>query len=193
MPLTNTRRNWGTLAKLFHWVIAVLVLANLGLGYWADDLASSPTKADAFYWHKTIGLTVLWLALLRLLWRLTNPKPRLPPEMAAWQRGLAHVSHFLLYVLLFAMPLSGWAIHSTAEATLLLYGLYEVPSILPSHLDQANAERWAKTAHYWLFIAICGLVSLHVLGALKHHFVNGDKVLLRMMPFTRATDPIRGQ
>ncbi len=193
MPLINTRRNWGAIAKLFHWLIALLILTNLGLGYWADSLDISPTKVEAFYWHKTIGLTVLWLAGLRLLWRFTNPTPRMPPEMAGWERALAHASHLLLYLLMVAMPLSGWVIHSTANFPLDLYGVLAVPDIVPAGIDEAWAEQWAKTAHYWMFIAICVLVAIHALGALKHHFLNGDKVLLRMLPFTRATDPIRGQ
>lgn len=193
MPLINTRRNWGAIAKLFHWLIAFLILTNLGLGYWADSLDISPTKVEAFYWHKTIGLTVLWLAGLRLLWRFTNPTPRMPPEMAGWERALAHASHLLLYLLMVAMPLSGWVIHSTANFPLDLYGVLAVPDIVPAGIDEAWAEQWAKTAHYWMFIAICVLVAIHALGALKHHFLNGDKVLLRMLPFTRATDPIRGQ
>jgi len=193
MPLTNTVRNWGTAAKLFHWLIALLILANLGLGYWAESLDASPTKGQAFYWHKTIGLTVLWLAGLRLLWRLTNPTPQLPLEMAQWQRVLAHASHALLYLLMIAMPLSGWIIHSTANSPLDLYGVFAVPDIVPAGVDAAWAEQWAKTAHYWMFVAISALVTVHVVGALNHHFVNGDKVLLRMLPFTRATDPIRGK
>ncbi len=193
MPLTNTIRNWGAVAKLFHWLMALLIVVNLGLGYWADSLDVSPTKVEAFSWHKTIGLTVLLLAVLRLLWRFTNPTPRLPPAMAGWQRFLAHASHALWYLLMVAMPLSGWIIHSTTDPSLDLYGVFAVPDIVPQGVDEARAERWAKIAHYWMFVAICVLVAIHAAVALKHHFIDGDKVLLRMLPFARATDPIRGQ
>jgi len=193
MRLRNTSSNWGAIAKLFHWLIALSIIANLGLGYWAEGMALSPTKVEAFYWHKSIGLTVLWLALLRLLWRFTNPSPRLPTGMAGWERGLAHTSHVLLYVLMIAMPLSGWVIHSAANFPLDLYGVFPVPDLIPSSADEDAIGDLAKVAHYWMFIAICGLLTLHILGALKHHIVNRDDVLKRMLPFSRASDPIRGE
>jgi len=193
MRLRNTSSNWGTIAKAFHWLIALLIITNLGLGYWAEGLAVSPTKVEAFYWHKSIGLTVLWLALLRLLWRFTNPSPRLPSDMSGWERALAHTSHVLLYVLMIAMPLSGWVIHSAANFPLDLYGVFPVPDIIPASADESAVGDLAKAAHYWMFITICGLLALHVLGALKHHIVNRDTVLRRMLPFSRASDPIRGE
>jgi cytochrome b561 len=193
MRLRNTETNWGVIAKTFHWLIALFIIANLVLGYWADSLPVSPTKVEAFYWHKSIGLTVLWLALLRLLWRFTNPSPRLPTGMAGWERALAHTSHVLLYALMIAMPLSGWVIHSAANFPLDLYGVFPVPDIIPSSADEEGIGNLAKAAHYWMFIAICALLTLHVLGALKHHIVNRDDVLRRMLPFSRASDPIRGE
>ena len=193
MRLRNTSTNWGAIAKCLHWLIAGFILANLALGYWADSLSLSPTKVEAFYWHKTIGLTVLWLAVLRLLWRVTNPTPMLPQGMAGWERGLAHASHFLLYALMIAMPLSGWVINSAANFPLDLYGLLPVPDLVPARMNESAIEDAAKAAHYWMFLAICGLLALHVLGALKHHIVNRDHVLKRMLPFSRAADPIRGE
>lgn len=192
MRLRNTSENWGTIAKLFHWLIALFIIANMVLGYWADGLSLSPTKEAAFYWHKTIGLTVLWLAVLRLLWRFANPTPRLPTDMAAWERALARTSHLLLYGLMLAMPLSGWIINSAANFPLDLYGVIPVPDLVPSTMDEPAIEDTAKAVHYYLFIAICVLLALHVAGALKHHVVNGDGVLKRMLPFSRASDPIRG-
>ena len=193
MRLRNTSTNWGAIAKTFHRLIELFIITNLVLGYWAESLPVSPTKVEAFYWHKSIGLTVLWLAGLRLLWRFTNPSPRLPSDMAAWERALAHSSHVLLYVLMIAMPLSGWVIHSAANFPLDLYGVFPVPDIIPASADESAIGDLAKIAHYWMFIAICALLALHVLGALKHHIVNRDAVLRRMLPFSRASDPIRGE
>lgn len=193
MRLRNSSANWGAIAKFFHWLIALLIIGNMGLGYWADSLSLSPTKVEAFYWHKTTGLTVLWLAVLRLLWRFTNPAPRLPPGMAGWERFLAHASHFLLYVLMIAMPVSGWIINSTANFPLDLYGVIPVPDLVPKGPNESAIGDVAKAAHYWMFIAICVLLVLHVAGALKHHVINGDPVLKRMLPFSRASDPIRGE
>ena len=193
MRLRNTSANWGSIAKLFHWLIALFIIGNMVLGYWAEGLSLSPTKVEAFYWHKTIGLTVLWLAVLRLLWRVTNPTPRLPGDMAGWERALAHASHFLLYTLMIAMPLSGWIINSAANFPIDLYGFLPVPDLVPADMNESAIEEVAKIVHYYLFIAICVLLGLHVAGALKHHFVNGDGVLKRMLPFSRASDPIRGE
>jgi len=193
MRWRNTWANWGTPAKFFHWAIAIGILGNIALGLYADGLPASAERAEAFYWHKTTGLTILWLVALRLLWRLTNPTPRLPPTTPGWQRLVARTSHFLLYIAMIAMPLSGWAIHSASDASLILYGLFEVPGILPADVDESAAGDLAAVVHYWLFITICVLLSVHVLAALKHHFINGDKVLGRMLPYGRASDPIRGE
>lgn len=193
MRWRNSFTNWGAVAKVFHWLIALAIFGNIGLGLWADGLDLSPTKVEAFYWHKTIGLSVLWVAVLRIVWRAANPPPHLPPQIAGWERALAHASHFLLYIVMIAMPLSGWVIHSTSNFPLDLYGLVPVPDIIPADADEEAIGDIAKAVHYWLFVAICVLVSVHVLGALKHHFVNGDQVLRRMLPFSRASDPIRGE
>lgn len=193
MRWRNTRANWGAVAKFLHWIIAVAILGNVGLGLYAAGLPMSPAQMDAFFWHKSVGLTVLGLVVLRILWRLANPTPELPPTMSAWQRVAAHCSHFTLYLLMIAMPLSGWVIHSASGFPMQLYGLFEVPNIVPESADQSAVQDGAAIVHYWLFIAICVLVVLHVLAALKHHFVNRDSVLVRMLPFSRAIDPIRGE
>lgn len=193
MRWRNSSVNWGAVAKFFHWVIAIGIIGNIALGIYADSLPLSAAKANAFHWHKTVGLTVLWLVVLRVLWRFTNPAPRLPLDMPVWERALAHGSHFLLYVLMIAMPLSGWVIHSASGFPMQLYGLIDVPNIVPESADASVVQDTAATVHYWIFIAICILLTLHVVGALKHHFVNGDSVLIRMLPLSRASDPIRGE
>lgn len=187
MQWRNSPDRWGAVAKALHWTIALFILANIPLGLWADGLPLSPTKVEAFYWHKTLGLTVLWLALLRLLWRFTNPTPRLPAAMASWERRLAQSSHLLLYAAMIAMPLSGWVIHAASGFPLELYGLIPVPDIVPAGLDDGAVEETAATVHYWIFVLICILLALHVAGALKHHFVERDAVLRRMLPLTRAS------
>jgi cytochrome b561 len=195
MRLTNTQRNWGTIAKLFHWLMALLVLGNLALGYWAVGLdPDASLRETAFYWHKTTGLTVLWLVGLRLLWRLANPIPGLPARTPGWQRLLARLSHFLLYLGMIAMPVSGWLVHVTAsDSAFLLYETFALPEQLPWAVAESRVRPLAKLAHYWLFIALASLVAIHILGAAKHHLLNDDPVLRRMLPFTRATDPIRGE
>lgn len=194
MRWRNSTTNWGSIAKAFHWLLALLIIGNLALGYWAIGLPDSPQKAQAFYWHKTVGLTVLWLVALRLLWRFSGRVPMLPVAMPGWQRIAAHVSHFLLYVAMFAQPLSGWISHSAADRSLVLYGLFDVPDIVAATGERAERiGDVASAVHYYLFIALCVLIAIHVLGAFKHHLIDGDGVLKRMAPFSRASDPIRGE
>lgn len=193
MRWRNTRENWGAVAKLFHWVIALAIIGNIAIGLYAVDLPTSPAKMDAFYWHKTTGLTILGLVVLRILWRLGNPPPQPPPAMPLWQQFASGLSHFGLYLVMIAMPLSGWVIHSASGFPLELYGLFQLPDIVPESADESAVQDQAALVHYWLFIAICALVGLHILAALKHHFIDGDKVLVRMLPFGRASDPIRGE
>lgn len=193
MRWRNTHANWGGIAKAFHWIIALLILANLGLGYWADGLPDSD-KGYWFYWHKTIGLSVLWLVALRLLWRLGSLVPPLPPTTPAWQRIAAGSSHLLLYLAMFAMPISGWVMHSASDRTLNLYGLFPVPDIIGATGKAAESiGETAAIVHYYLFITLGVLIGIHVLGALKHALIDGDSVLTRMWPFSRASDPIRGE
>ncbi|MEX1082277.1 MAG: cytochrome b [Halofilum sp. (in: g-proteobacteria)] len=187
MRWRNSPEQWGAVARAFHWAIALFIIANIPLGLWADALPLSPTKVEAFYWHKSIGLTVLWLALLRLLWRAANPTPRLPAIMPRWERMLAHASHALLYGAMIAMPLSGWVIHSASGFPLDLYGVISVPDIVPGNLDDGAVEDGAATVHHWIFILICVLLTLHLAGAFKHHFIDRDEVLRRMLPFARAS------
>ena len=106
--LRNASDSWGAPAKLFHWVTAALILAQIALGVMAASWRVSPTKIELFFWHKSTGMLILALVALRLLWRLANPPPELPSGIAAWERAAARLSHLLLYVLMIALPVTGW-------------------------------------------------------------------------------------
>ncbi|MER3547397.1 MAG: cytochrome b [Rhodanobacteraceae bacterium] len=177
--LRNTDTRWGGIAQTFHWLIAILILAQGAIGLTMVDLGMTPTKVKVFALHKSIGLTVLALALLRLAWRITQRVPRDPP-MPRWQRAVAKLSHFLLYVLILALPLSGWLFNSAANFPLEWFGLFHVPS-LTHGLDPA-LKAWSLRAHVALFWILVGVLAVHVAGALWHHFVQRDDVLLRMLP-----------
>src|SRR6266704_5128357 len=103
--LRNASDSWGAPAKLFHWVMAALILAQIALGLMAANWRLSPTKIELFFWHKSTGMLILALVALRLLWRLANPTPALPSGMAAWERAAARLSHLLLYGLVIPLPL----------------------------------------------------------------------------------------
>lgn len=179
MALRNTDARWGALAQAFHWLIAALIVVQGAIGLTMVELGMTPTKVKVFALHKSIGLTILALALLRLAWRITQRVPRDPP-MPRWQRLAARLSHFLLYVLILALPLSGWLFNSAANFPLEWFGLVHVPS-LTHGLDPA-LKALALRAHVVLFWILVGVVAVHVAAALWHHFVQRDDVLLRMLP-----------
>ncbi len=170
------------MAKNLHWLMAVLVLLLFVLGWMATSWPLSPTKLKLFFWHKSLGITVLGLALLRILWRLTHGRPTLPLGMPLWERYTAEASHLLLYGLLLAMPFSGWVINAAANFPLKVFGLFTLPAIVAP--DKA-LQSLAQSIHLTLFWIFLGLLALHIGAALRHHIVLKDSVLLSMLPASR--------
>ena len=183
MPIRNTPERWGCVAKWLHWTVALAVIVMIGLGWWAERLPFGSLKVDVFWVHKSLGMLVLIAMALRLLWRLLNPAPALPDTLRPWERGAAHLTHWGLYALLIAMPVSGWVINSAANFPLSVFGWFEVPAIAPADDD---IKELAASVHGALSWAIIAVVGLHVAAALKHHFVLKDDVLRRMLPFGRV-------
>jgi cytochrome b561 len=171
--------SWNAVAKFLHWLIAVLIFAQFVLGWLATSWHLSPTKLDLFVWHKSTGMLILVLALVRLAWRLSHPAPALPVNMLGWERAAAHASHALLYVLMIAMPLVGWVISSAAGVPFRIYWRIPLPAIVATDKHIADL---ASVAHFSLGIALIALLVLHVGAALQHHFVKRDDVLVRMLP-----------
>jgi len=186
MPLRNTDTRWGAVAQAFHWGIAILILVQGSIGLTMVELGMTPTKVKVFALHKSIGLTILALALLRLAWRLGQRVPSDPP-MPRWQRVAARASHFLLYVLILALPLSGWLFNSAANFPLEWFGVVHVPSL--THGLDPVLKAWALRTHALLFWILIGVVAMHAAAALWHHFRQRDDVLLRMLPGDRS--PVR--
>jgi cytochrome b561 len=179
--LRNSIESWGAPAKVFHWLIAALILSQIALGLTAAGWHLSPTKLNLFVWHKSIGMLILALVVLRLLWRLANPSPALPVEMPAWERRAAQASHFLLYGLALAMPLSGWIVNSADKVPFHIFWTIPLPAIVAP--DKGTADL-AKLAHFSFFIALAAVLVAHIGAALRHHFVMHDDVLWRMLPAT---------
>ena len=189
--LRNTDTRWGGVAQAFHWLIAALIVVQGAIGLTMVELGMTPTKVRVFALHKSIGLTILALVLLRLAWRLAQRAPREVP-MPAWQLAAARLSHFLLYVLILALPFSGWLFNSAANFPLEWFGLVHVPSLTRGGLDPV-LKAFALRAHVVLFWTLGGVVAIHVGAALRHHFRQRDDVLLRMLPARRKRRLIRGQ
>lgn len=189
--LTNSERRYGSVAVTLHWLIALAIIGMLILGKYMADLPNSdPSKFDLIQLHKSFGISILALSVLRLMWRLVNKVPPLPAQMPAWERYAAHASHFLLYVLMIGIPLSGWAMVSASPLGIptIWFGQFEIPHLpgLQGLADQHAAEDQLKEVHELLGNLMIGLLLIHVGAALKHHLWDRDDVLTRMLPFTKS-------
>jgi len=179
-------RRYTASAIALHWIVAILILANLTLGFYAVELPLSPRKLELFSWHKWIGVTVFLLAGARLLWRLRHEPPPLPQAMKAWERRAAHLSHGLLYVLFFAVPLTGWLFSSAAGFQTVYLEVLPIPDLLGKDKELAEI---LKLVHHGAAYALTAVVAVHAAAAMKHHFVDRDDVLARMLPFLRQRTP----
>lgn len=171
-------------AIALHWIAAILILCNLTLGLYMTGLELSPQKLRYISWHKWIGVTVLLVSAARLLWRLEHEVPALPWTMKPWEQGLARAGHFLLYVLFFAAPISGWLFSSASGVQVVYLGLVPLPDLLGTNREVADA---LKVTHHWINYTLAAVILLHAAAALKHHFVDRDEVLARMIPFLRRS------
>jgi len=161
-----------------HWLLALLIIGTFALGIYMHELPMSPTRLKYYNWHKWAGVTILALSALRLLWRLSHRPPADPP-MPAWQARAAHVTHGLLYLLFFAVPLVGWAYSSAAGFPIVWFGVLPLPDFVP--VDKALAEA-IKPWHERTAFALAALVVLHVGAALKHQLIDRDGLMDRMRP-----------
>ena len=179
MPLGNAAFRYGAVAIALHWLTALAIAVLLALGLVMTEVDGFQLKIALYQWHKSLGLTVLALVLLRLAWRLANRPPRLPDSIKAYQRGLAGATHWALYALLLAMPLSGWVMASASSLPTEFFGWFDVPRLVA--IDRTIEGR-AGDVHEILAWVLVGLLALHVAAALKHHFVDRDDVLRRILP-----------
>ena len=169
-------------AIFLHWLIALLVVANFGLGLYMTEIEGlTPAKLRYFSWHKWAGVTVLLLATVRVLWRLANPVPPYPDSMPPWQQRIATTIHFGLYALLFGVPLSGYFLSLAAGVPVVYLGLFELPVLIGK---DPGLKEVLEEAHELLNWLLAALVAVHVLAALKHQFIDRDG-LMRRMSFSR--------
>ena len=182
MATEETGARYGGAAIALHWLTAVLIVANLALGLSMVPLPIIPRKLQWYAWHKWIGITVFLLTCVRLGWRWVRPAPP-PVAMPDWQRRAAEVVQVLLYALLLVIPVSGWLYSSATGVQVVYLGLVPLPDLVPT--DKALAGV-LKGAHVALNFTLFALVFVHTAAALKHHFVDRDAVLTRMLPKSRA-------
>jgi cytochrome b561 len=181
MSLRSNDRQWGSVAKFFHWIIALAILGNGTFGLLMDLARSPMQKISWLALHKSIGLTVLALVLLRIAWRWRDGRP-LDESAPRWQQWSAHAVHGVLYVLIVALPLSGWWFNSVTGKPLQWFKLFNLPALAAKNDD---IRHFAHAVHEYLFWFLVLVLVAHVGAALKHHVFDNDNVLRRMLPFAR--------
>ncbi len=169
---------YGRTAIGLHWLIALLIFCAFPLGVYMHDLPFSPGRLKLYSYHKWLGVTVFLLALARVAWRIGHPAPP-PAGMPAWQRIASVATHHLLYVLILAVPVSGWLMSSAKGFQTVYLGIIPLPDLLTK--DKAIGDM-LTTVHQVLNFTMAALVLTHVAAALKHFVVDRDEVLGRMIP-----------
>jgi cytochrome b561 len=176
-------RRYTPMAQTLHWLIALLIVLQFVLAKMAAHLPLGMRKLSLLAEHKSVGMTVLALAIMRLVWRLTHAPPPLPTQMRRVERWLAMASHIGFYLILFAMPLSGWLMSSAKNYAVSWFGIFTWPNLIEPSEGAFNS---LKTLHHLLGNLLIALASIHIFAALKHHFWNKDDVLVRMLPKYRS-------
>lgn len=170
-------------ARVLHWVLGVALLGLFVMGSYMADLPFSPQRLKLYNWHKWAGVTVLLLSVVRLVWRWVHRPPALPAQVArhmpGWQLRAYHATHVLMYVLFFLVPLAGWAYSSAAGFPIVLFGLLPLPDFVPVSKELAEL---IKPWHAILAWTLAALVVLHVAAALRHHWIDKDGLMQRMLP-----------
>jgi cytochrome b561 len=175
--------HFGAVAILLHWLMAIALISVWLIGLYMTDLPGiSPLKLKLFNWHKWLGVCILTLTLIRLLWRVTHPAPKLPSNMPAWERISAIATHHSLYLLMFAIPLTGYFFSLSAGYPIVLFGILPLPVLIEKNTDLAPI---LAEVHEILAYVLAALVLLHAMAAIKHHWLDKDDVLSQMLPFLR--------
>lgn len=170
------------LAILFHWLTALGIFVCFPLGLYMSDLALSPRKLQLISYHKWLGVTIFAILVFRIIWRFFHQPPALPESMPAWQITASNLTHIALYFFMIAVPLSGWIMSSAKGFTTVYLGIFPLPDLISK--DTVLAESLVDV-HEFLNYALLLLVLLHIAAAIKHHFINHDSVLVRMLPWKK--------
>ncbi|GIZ50305.1 cytochrome b [Noviherbaspirillum aridicola] len=169
-------------AIVLHWTMALLIVGLLALGLYMTGLALSPEKLKLYSWHKWAGVCAFLLAVVRLAWRVRQAPPPLPAGMPAAIRLAAHAGHGLLYVLMFAIPLSGWLMSSAKGFQTVWFGVLPLPDLVEKNRELGDL---LQSLHWGLNMILIAAIAGHLAAALKHHFIDRDGVLARMLPGRR--------
>lgn len=179
MQIRDTESRYGLVSAAIHWLVALVVVGMFSLGFWMVDL----TYYHAWYRqapdiHRSIGVLLFMVMVVRVFWRLGNSRPAALPGHQRWEIASAHLVHWLLYILLFVAMISGYLITTADGSAISVFGWFEVPSVTGR---VKGLEDTAGLVHYWATWTIVGVVAVHAAGALKHHLIDGDETLKRML------------
>jgi cytochrome b561 len=169
-------------AITLHWAVALLIFTTFPLGLYMHDLPLSPDKLRLYSWHKWIGVSIFMLAVLRVMWRTTHRPPALIAAMPHWEKLVAQTVHYLLYLLIFVIPLSGWLMSSAKGIQTVWFGVLPLPNLVEKNKELGDL---LTEVHESLNFTMLFLLLAHAGGALKHHFIERDGTLARMLPFLR--------
>ena len=178
----KTERYTSTAVAL-HWLIGLMILTSFAVGFYMSGLKFSPEKLKLYNWHKWAGVTIFMLVLIRCLWRLTHAVPPPPANMPAWQHKVADATHYVLYALMIVIPLSGWLMSSAKGFQTVYFGVVPLPDLLAKSKELGET---LELVHRWLNYSMIAIVAVHAAAALKHHFIDKDDVLRRMLPGKRV-------
>lgn len=176
MLIRNTKDRFGLVAIILHWLVAVLMIGLTVLGLYMVALPIGIEKLKLYGWHKEYGYLVLALVIIRLLWRLISKTPDL--AIPAWEAFAARMVHWIFYGLMFALPITGWLLTSAAGLPASFFGLLTLPTLVAPNDE---LRQLFQDIHKWLGYVLLVFIALHTLAALKHHFVDKDNILRRMI------------
>lgn len=177
MLIKNTQDRFGIIAILLHWLMALLLIGLVSLGYYMKAMPISLEKLKFYGWHKEFGILALMLVIVRLTWRLRNRTPTLN-NIAMLEKIAARLAHCGFYIFIFALPVSGLLLTSAAGLPVSFFGWFTVPNLVSA--DEAQ-RLWYTQLHQWLGYGLIATFCAHVMGALKHHFIDRDDILTRII------------
>lgn len=175
------RDSYDPIALTLHWLVFALLTVQVLVGWSLPHIRKNTPQEGIVDWHLSIGAALMFLIVLRLLWRLVHPPP-LAATLASWERQVSNLTHGLLYALLLVIPMLGWAASNYFGFTVHLFGLFQLPAIADGTMEWAHE---AGDMHEELVNILLIVVGVHVLGALWHYFIRRDRVLQRMLPWLR--------
>lgn len=178
-PASTSTRYTG-FAIFMHWLVALAIFCIVPLGAYMHDLPLSPTKLQLYSYHKSLGICILLLVVIRLLWRYGHTPPALPASMSAKEQMIAHAMSHGMYLLMITSPLTGWLMSSFFGKPVVVFGLFQMPDLVAPSEDMGKLF---ATLHMLSNFTLATMITLHILASLKHHFKDKDDVLARMLPF----------